>query len=159
FAGKWLPEIFAPMTTPRQLPANAGAPSPFLENQFGLKQFPDAKDPKKACYQAIIRSSCKFDSANDTGLLYDPLSGDPSGGLSIRIYDSEPIVEKLGILAAREPGQEFATVKPFFPFWWNLNVSYGSAENLCWRTSTKWSVPKKDGGHNGLQQAFVALAA
>jgi len=144
-AGVWLPQMLSPLLEPRQINGDDTPPSPFMSNHISLKQFPDAADPNKACYQAIVRSSAKFLKANDAGLLYDPISGDPSGGLSIRIHDVEPIVETLGIQATKEPGQNFATVKPVFPFWWNIDVGYGSAENLCWRTKTSyWALSKKE---------------
>ena len=145
-AGTWLPEMFKPLLEPRDIPGGSSEASPFFSNQIGLKQFPDAADPTKACYQAIVHSAATFQKANDAGLLFDPVSLDPTGGTTIRIYDVEPIVDSLGIVASRQPGDKFASVRPLFPFWWNLNVGYGSADNLCWRTgNTTWSTPAKPG--------------
>jgi len=151
-AGAWLPEMFAPFVAPRDLNTKETAASPFMQNIISLKQFPDASDPDKACYQAIVRSSSKFETANDTGLLFDPLLGDPSGGTLIRLYDRE-LVDALGITGepvkyreseeSKNSEESYTTVKPVFPFWWGLDVGYGSAENLCWRTkNTAWSLPK-----------------
>jgi hypothetical protein len=145
-AGTWLPEMFKPLTEPRAIPGGSSAASPFFANQIGLKQFPDAADPTRACYQAIVHSSATFQKANDAGLLFDPMLGDPTGGTTIRIYDIEPIVKSLGIQATREQGDNFVTVKPLFPFWWNLDVGYGSADNLCWRLNNEtWSTPGQPG--------------
>ena len=143
-AGVWFPQMISPLTDPRQLSDKDAPASPLMRNHINLKQFPDAADPTKACYQAIVRSSAKVLKVNDAGFLFDPISGDPSGGLSIRIHDVEPIVQTLGIYATREPGDHFATIKPVFPFWWNLDVGYGSAENLCWRTKNSfWSLSEE----------------
>ena len=157
-AGAWLPEMFAPFVEPRPVKTGETAASPFMQNLISLKQFPDAEDPTKVCYQAIVRSSSKFETANDAGLLFDPLSGDPSGGISIRLYDNEPIVEALGIQATRDPHTNYATAKPLFPFWWNLDVGYGTAENLCWRTKdTSWSPPKRPGAKAPASHHYLRL--
>jgi hypothetical protein len=126
--------------------------SPFMKNQIALKQFLDAADPTKACYQAIVCSHVNINKMNDAGWLFDPLSGDASGGIAIRIYgdEGEGIVKSLG-LQCSEQGTEhksdgtierYTAVRPMLPFWWNLDLNYGSASNLCWRGSgPKWSTP------------------
>src|SRR5258708_31331432 len=52
---------------------------------YTMKQVRDAEDSKNACYQAIVRSEMTVDEVKDAGLLFDPLSGDPSGGVEIKL--------------------------------------------------------------------------
>jgi hypothetical protein len=165
-SGKWASEMFEPLLQPRAVRQDSPSPSPFMENLISLKQFPLATDPTLSCYQAIVRSSSKFINVNDVGLLFDPLSGDPSGGWSIRIYDDpatkspiEPMVELLGIEATRAHGERFSTLKPVFPFWWDLDLSYGGASDLCWRTDDRdWSVDPNTPGKPGVgHHQYLAL--
>lgn len=119
--------------------------SPFMKNQITLKQFRDAIDTSTACYQAIVRSSTRVHRVNDAGWLIDPLTGDPTGGMYIKLYDAhaQPIVDTLGIQTVgggKDKHGPFSIVRPVWPFWWNLDVSYGWAENLCWRgKDTHWA--------------------
>ena len=81
---------------------------------ISLKQFRDADKPSEACFRAIVWSSLQIDRPIDGGLLFDPLSGDLTGGVEIKLRSrNEPalddIVEKLGIDAAAEArGNRFA---------------------------------------------------
>ncbi len=157
-SGKWASEMFEPLLQPRAVRQDSPSPSPFMENLISLKQFPLATDPTLSCYQAIVHSSSQFTNVNDMGLLFDPLAGDPSGGWSILIYDDpssnspiEPMVELLGIEATRAYGDKFSTLKPLFPFWWNLDLSYGGASDLCYRTDDRdWSVDPNTPGKTGV---------
>jgi hypothetical protein len=105
-----------------------------------VKQFHDAKDPEEACYQAIVQSEMKIKTIIDAGLLFDPLSGDPTGGIHINMpyVREQPVVEQLGIRDAVETGVEgnkISTLRPLIPFWMKMNLSYGSAQREYWHTN------------------------
>jgi hypothetical protein len=141
YVSKWLTEFW-----PMMLPGLAAGkekftPSPFMRNNIVLKQFRDAHDVKSACYQALVKSEISINKILEAGLLFNPLSGDTSGGVTIRLhrYDTQTIVDTLGLTPSAitmEHGVSVATLKPFCPFWWNLNLGYGNAEVLSWRSRT-----------------------
>ncbi|MEO1642350.1 MAG: NAD(P)-binding protein, partial [Pseudomonadota bacterium] len=56
-----------------------------------LKQFPDATDPQKACYQAIIEATAKTNGYRASGLTDDEYE------INITSYDSMPFLNELGI--------------------------------------------------------------
>jgi len=56
-----------------------------------LKQFPDANDPQKACYQAIIEATAKTNGYRASGLTDDEYE------VNITSYDSMPFLDELGI--------------------------------------------------------------
>ena len=116
----------------------------FLENPgldvVTLKQFRDSGDPTQICYQALVESRLSINHYNRGGLLglYNVLQGDVTGGF--RIYLSEdpgfPIVESLGLVALESRtigGNIYAVLAPFFPFWMDVDLTYGRGETLCWR--------------------------
>lgn len=105
-----------------------------------LKQFPDAENTDRICYQALVQSRMSVSRFNRGGLLglYNVLQGDVTGGFRIRIreHPSFPIVESLGLEVARErtvDGRALSVLEPFFPFWMNVDLTYGKGEALCWR--------------------------
>ncbi len=116
-----------------------------------LKQFRDAEHPDCACYQALIHSEMTTRRFNRGGLLgdLDLLRGDTTGGYRIRLHHLEalPILESLGLEAAREVGFEssyVATLRPVFPFWLDLDLEYGTGQAVCWRTrESDWVVAGK----------------
>lgn len=115
-------------------------------NVFNLKQFRDAEDPGCACYQAIIQSTMYMDRLNDGGLSFNPLWGDPSGGITIQLHHEykHPIAEQLGLepsTVRRDRSGSGTTLSPFFPFWLNFDLTYGIGEAICWRSRKgDWSV-------------------
>src|SRR5271163_297834 len=64
-----------------------------------LKQVRDVNSSSGACFQGIVGSEMQIERTSDAGYLFDPLSGDPSGGIYINLLDSnvQPIVRTLGI--------------------------------------------------------------
>ncbi len=109
-------------------------------NVMNLKQFRDSRDPTQICYQALVESRLSINHFNRGGLLglYNVLQGDVTGGF--RIYLSEdpgfPIVESLGLVTLEERtigGNIYAVLAPFFPFWVDVDLTYGKGETLCWR--------------------------
>jgi hypothetical protein len=110
-------------------------------NTVTIKQFRDAEDPSRACYQALVNSRMGYNRLNGCGLLgdYAFMLGDPTGGYTIRIaqYDAQPIVESLGLeVDTLETGRDapVAVLKPTFPFWTDLDLYYGKGEVVCSRT-------------------------
>jgi hypothetical protein len=57
-----------------------------------LKQFPDATDPRLACYQAIIEADCKVMGSPQVSLTPQPYRA------NIHSYASHPLSEQLGIV-------------------------------------------------------------
>jgi hypothetical protein len=77
-----------------------------------LKQFRDADDPTKACYQAIVEAPSQLRTWKGGGPL-DPYS------IDIISRESHPIVADLGLAAPHDIpkfGQSLA-LQPFFSFW------------------------------------------
>ena len=115
--------------------------------QITLKQFRDAEQPQQVCYQALVQSDIQVSRFNGGGLLseVDLLRGDLTGGFQIKIhrYDTQPIIESLGLEVAHETtiGREkVATLSPLLPIWLDLDLTYGTGESLCWRTKhNAWS--------------------
>ncbi|MGZ3458534.1 MAG: hypothetical protein ACXU86_08515, partial [Archangium sp.] len=64
-----------------------------------LKQFPDAEDGRRACYQAIVEGDVRIVGDVEAA----PLPG--SWEVTIHAYDSHRIVETLGLSIAREAGR------------------------------------------------------
>jgi hypothetical protein len=112
---------------------------------YTMKQVRDAASTTKACYQAIVRSEMTVDQVSDGGLLFDPLSGDPSGGIEIRLLRSRrnEYLNKLLDMVAPGPttsqSDGMLSVRPLMPFWEKANLSYGLADQQSWRTKeTDW---------------------
>ena len=112
-------------------------------DQVTLKQFRDAEEPGRACYQALVSSRIGFDRLNHAGLLGDAslLRGDPSGGFNVRIRRSiaQPIIQLLGLEVAASEGAiggdgTVAILKPVFPFAAETDLYYGKGEVICSRT-------------------------
>jgi hypothetical protein len=119
-----------------------------------LKQFPDAENLNAACYQAIVISEMNMEPI-DGGLLFDPLSADPTGGIQIKLLSSEEqeILTELGIQPSASTviddipgegkpgkGKPGELLLPVIPFWAKMNLSYGDVPSQAWRSSvTMWS--------------------
>jgi hypothetical protein len=75
-----------------------------------LKQFPDATQANKACYQAVVESNLPITSAVDGGWL--------SGEYDVRIhqYDSVKMVDTLGLRPVSTNGN-VATLRPLLHGW------------------------------------------
>jgi hypothetical protein len=113
---------------------------------YNMKQVRDAKDPSQACYQAIVRSQMKVDEVIDGGLLFDPLSGDPSGGIEISLSskNNKYISELIAMVSPVGSGDDVLCVRPLAPFWEKVNVSYGLADRQSWCTLvTRWHEEQK----------------
>lgn len=96
-----------------------------LIHVVNLKQFRDAADSSKACYQALVNSPCRLDRWLGGGLL--------SGGYELHVTtcDSHRIVPSLG-LEATNAGST-AVVTPEFAFWWRMDFSTQPG-SIIWQT-------------------------
>lgn len=109
---------------------------------YTMKQVRDSKDTSNACYQAIVRSEMTVDQVQDGGPLFDPLSGDPSGGIEIRLSSKgNDYVKDLMDMVSRwgTTSGDVLCVRPLVPFWEKVDLSYGLADRQTWRTKvTDW---------------------
>ncbi len=82
---------------------------------INLKQFRDAVDSTKACYQALVESPCQLDKWTGGGLL--------SGEFEIEITtcDSHQIVTDLGL--GKLGSGDSTVIRPLFGCWIQLNFS------------------------------------
>jgi hypothetical protein len=115
---------------------------------FTMKQVRDAQVPADACYRAIVRSKMKVEDVKDGGLLFDLLSGDPTGGIEITLSSNHGYIQRLiDLLSLRKsaavssqpvPGSSQPasdiSLQPLMPFWAKLDLSYGLADYQCWRS-------------------------
>jgi hypothetical protein len=141
-------------------------PSPFMRNNIVLKQFRDANDIGSACYQALVKSEISVDEILDAGLLFNPLSGDTTGGVTVRLHQNknQPVVETLGLITSSitsdNHGTDIVSLKPFCPFWWTLNLGYGDATTLSWRSrTTSFANPEKLGGAADGRNDYVVVGS
>ena len=115
-------------------------------NIVTLKQFRDVHDSSAACFQAIVGSKMQIERTTDGGYLFDPLSGDTSGGIHINLLDShvQPIVKTLGIESSEYSsvgGKPASSLRSLMPFWLKMDLRYGLANTQCWRTdNTTWTL-------------------
>jgi len=122
-------------------------------NMINLKQFRDPHAPTLAAYQALVNSQMTTTSFNRGGFLGEAglLRGDLGGGYRIRLHRHPgwPIIESLGLEVSeesREGGRSVAVLEPVFPFWLDVDFTYGKGEVLCWRTQqTHWTPPPPNG--------------
>ena len=100
-------------------------------NEFSLKQFRDAEQPLKACYQSLIRVPQVIER------LYDLREIETRTHVRIHRTASQPIVETLGLvhkLVAASQGGGDHILEPVRPFWMRMDVRMDEAQEL-WRTA------------------------
>ncbi len=104
-----------------------------------LKQFMDADNLLKACFQGLVQLDRSIESVYEIGEFVHPLH------VSIPKYKTLPIVEKLGLQVKwtdvvwdPEIG-DIATeyIEPIRPFWIKVAMSGKKSENLCLRAGTE----------------------
>jgi len=133
-----------PERTTSQQPSDRGSGiAPF--NIVTMKQVRDVHSSSAACFQAIVGSKMQIERTIDGGYLFDPLSGDMSGGIYINLLDTtaQPIVQMLGLETSEYSsvgGKPASTLRPMMPFWLKMDLSYGLADSQYWRTNaTQWT--------------------
>jgi hypothetical protein len=160
---KWLPEFWTMMMP--GAPRDRFTPSPFMKNNIVLKQFRDAREIDSACYQALVKSEISINRLIGAGVLFNPFSGDTSGGVTVRLHsiDTQPVVQALGLEVTeitQEHGGFVSHLKPFCPFWWSLDLSYGSANVICWRSkATKFSGTEDPGAPATHRNDYVKVGS
>ncbi len=132
-------------------PADTSAASP--NSRYSLppvslitfKQFRDAVNPKKACFQGIVETQMRVDSIKDARLMSDLSAPDSSAGVTLALLDDEaqPVVKMLGIeteMNGATDSKGMVRIKPLMPFWVEMDVSMGCALRQVWRTPwTDWT--------------------
>lgn len=107
-----------------------------------FKQFRDAVDPKKACFQGIVETQMRVDSVKDARLMSDLAAPEASAGITLALLDDEaqPVVKMLGIECEMNGARDnngMVRIKPVMPFWVQMDVAMGCASRQVWRTP--WS--------------------
>ena len=130
-------------TISQQLEDGGSGIAPF--NIVTMKQIRDVHSSSAACFQAIVGSKMQIEKTIDGGSLFDPLSGDMSGGIYINLLDTpvQPIVSMLGLETSEHSsvgGKPASTLRPMMPFWLKMDLGYGLADSQYWRTNaTEWT--------------------
>ena len=160
------PDSLVDMSLRALAQANVFSADTYL-NQVNVKQFRDAADPTRLCYQAVTCSEMGVRRYNDGGMLGEGglLRGDPGGGFRLHLhrYTTQPIIETLGIEVAEEremQGHVVSTLRPTLPFWLDMDLDYGLGETLCWRTcgpDTRWRVPHPAHGRDDVVDTPTAV--
>lgn len=100
-------------------------------NEITLKQFRAVKDPTKACYQAIVKTSAIIERLHDLREIERQLH------VRILRYASQPIVDTLGLVVKRTEVTDDGVaqvLEPVRPFWLRLDLRIAEADNLLERT-------------------------
>lgn len=130
-------------------PSRTTAASSSEVNIVTLKQVRDVRSLSAACFQGLVGSTMTVDKVIDGGYLFDPLTGDATGGILINLLENEvqPIVKALGISVTGDTvleGKRAAAMAPLLPFWLKMDLGYGLADYQCWRTEiTDWTIGEK----------------
>jgi hypothetical protein len=129
------------------LPGTTGPANAYEVSIYTMKQVSDASAiaTETGCYQAVVRSRMGV-SAQDGGLLFDPLAADPSGGIEISLErdtthkELDDLIELLAAPTLRESiGRQLYTLRPVLPFWGKLDLTYGRADRQWWRSKgARW---------------------
>jgi hypothetical protein len=101
---------------------------------INFKQFRDAEEPERACYQSLIELSTRSDKIYDMREIDAPLH------VRIHAYPTHPIVETLGLIPKTIDSKGTNVVfnlEPVRPFWMKLSLSTDLGRLLCWRSSTR----------------------
>jgi len=118
-------------------------------NIITLKQFRDPHNFDTTAYHAIVGSTMTIDRIIDAGLLFDPLSPDPTGGIEITLHQRPlygfNIKDDLGLNVLDEcaegPDGRLYHLRPVMPLWSKMDLSYGAANFQCWQANgTGWSI-------------------
>ncbi len=102
-------------------------------NEFSFKQLRDAKDPQKACYQAVV-------AANATVKVHEIRELGHRTSIRINKFPTQPIVETLGLVCK---GPDPDTNAPYHllqacrPFFIRAAITTRLGENVCERAAAK----------------------
>jgi hypothetical protein len=118
-----------------------------------LKQFRDAEEPDRACYQSLIREKWKVQVRN-----VEPLT--PGMQVYVHRYPSLPLVDKLGLWSGRSgpaikrKGAIVDVLTPDSPFTAELDISIDCGETISQTAgSLPWQPPHRAGTPPSRRQA------
>ncbi|MEA5552789.1 hypothetical protein VB713_17745 [Anabaena cylindrica UHCC 0172] len=100
-----------------------------------LKQFRDAEDSRRACYQALIESPMQLQTFHGGKLLGFDDFGDKFE-LTINKFASQPIVQDLGLHTGYSPGSESIQIPIKLAFLLNFDFSFQNGTAV-------WQAPQK----------------
>ncbi|MEM7522463.1 MAG: hypothetical protein AAF360_01625 [Pseudomonadota bacterium] len=134
-------------------------------NTINLKQFRDAAEPMRTCYQAITAAKMPIKRVGGGGMLgaEQVMLGQIGGGYRVEIANSTtvPIMASLGLIPSetRPNGEGSVSVfTPVCPFWIEIDMLYGLGATLAYRgRSGAWR--KQASGAEGAQVWTPATAA
>ncbi|MFC6639745.1 hypothetical protein GV827_15260 [Sulfitobacter sp. JBTF-M27] len=120
-------------------------------NTINFKQFRDARDPFATCYQAVTSAKMPVTNVKAGGFLgpQNMLLGQLDGGFRIDVHHLAglPIVQSLGLEVSEEReigGARVSSLAPVSPFWLQVDMTYGLADTLIWRSrSGAWHETKE----------------
>jgi hypothetical protein len=105
-----------------------------LERRFegiALKQFRDATEADRACYQALVKLERKFTDLPRMAWIEENLK------VTIYEFDTMQIAKKFGLLGGTprvdRRGRPGVMFEPEKPFWVQADMEQGLGTNLCWR--------------------------
>ena len=152
-----------------------------LVNCVNLKQFPDAVQPSKACYQGLTNTPIEVIQVKRLGLIGARRQAllDPSGGCTIRMSDLPqfPIVRKLGLVvasqetlapnakysvqgsrASEQSVQRIFNLKPVCPYWLEADLRQLPSETI-YRVWSHGSRQDREGTPESAEPKRVELPA
>ena len=106
-------------------------------NSLTLKQFRDASDPERACYQSLVLIRREIERVHDLREM--------EASFDVRIYDypTQPIVSSLGLLpkhVSYDGGARAYSFEPVRPFWLRVSLRERLGTTVCRRAgSERWS--------------------
>ena len=107
-------------------------------NHLSMKQFRDAEDPSKACFQAINLYPETLRRVHDLREIDRRLH------VAIHRYPTQPIVKALGLQVKwtdSSKGQAIDYLQPIRPFWFRADIKSDLGRDILWRSgSENWFV-------------------
>lgn len=118
-----------------------------------LKQFRDAWEPARACYQGLLMGRRKIERLHCVCEIEEPLQ------IAIARYPTQPIAKLLGLVATHtKTGTEGSVdyFKPVRPFWIHADISLAPSETVTERVGTEqWSTLQNPQQLTGWQAVTV----
>jgi hypothetical protein len=99
-------------------------------NWITLKQYPDAEDPGRACYQALVHTTRSISA------LYDLREIEQRVHVRLHRYPGQPIADTLGLAVKHTQSRDGVVVddlQPVRPFWMRLSMEEALGRVICAR--------------------------
>jgi len=100
-------------------------------NRIILKQYRDAGDTGRACYQALVHTTSKITR------IYDAREIEQRVHVRLHRFPGHPIADTLGLKVKSQDsvgGSVIDNLQPLRPFWMRLSVEEDLGTVACWRT-------------------------